>query len=331
MINPDSIRAALTALVLRDNDASFEVIEEALLWLDSAPGNEAELARVERFLQVCDQASLALPPPPEPEVLPQRWWSVSGRKLGAFAVLPAIVALIGLAAWPLFRPGPPKNVVAINYYSTDVGEIRQVRLNDGSEITLGGASELSVSIDKSGRRVKLAKGEAMFEVARDPRRPFTVDAGQGVSTAIGTGFVVNRAPLDTTVTVLHGTVQIISEGSDLRSRAILKKTMQVSYTNNGAMTPIRRVDLDEATSWTEGQLSFVERSLPDVVSDLTRYSMAPIRIEGPGLEQVRVTGTVRADGVIEWLKGLCSVTGLEMIRTPHSVIVRARQDDGARI
>ena len=79
--------------------------------------------------------------------------------------------------------------------ATAVGENRTVPLPDGSRITVGGYSRVEVSFSDSERRVELARGEALFKVAKDPTRPFVVHAGRAR--------VVATTPLTVTTRWVH--------------------------------------------------------------------------------------------------------------------------------
>jgi len=67
-----------------------------------------------------------------------------------------------------------------------MGEIRQVPLADGSRLTLDERSRVSVQYETATRRVRLEFGEVLFEVAKDPKRPFVVQAGNIRVRAVGT-------------------------------------------------------------------------------------------------------------------------------------------------
>jgi transmembrane sensor len=62
--------------------------------------------------------------------------------------------------------------------------------------------------------VDLAQGEAWFQVAKAPDRPFTVTAGRVRVQAVGTAFNVRRAGVGVDVVVTEGTVKVWSEGAE---------------------------------------------------------------------------------------------------------------------
>jgi transmembrane sensor len=96
-------------------------------------------------------------------------------------------------------------------FTTGVGEQRMITLQDGSRIYLNSDTRLTVRLDKNRRLVRLAGGEALFDVAKNPSRPFIVDAGEMQVRAVGTEFVVRRDPHELAVTLVEGTVRIADQ------------------------------------------------------------------------------------------------------------------------
>ena len=78
-------------------------------------------------------------------------------------------------------------------YATQVGEQRLVVLDDGSRMTLNTNTRVHVSLGSKQRSVEVQQGEALFEVAKDPQRPFVVHAGGSEVVAVGTVFAVRLA------------------------------------------------------------------------------------------------------------------------------------------
>src|SRR5262249_39417186 len=105
-------------------------------------------------------------------------------------------------------------------YRTPVGGIESVPTADGSTITLNTDSQIRVALSASERRIELKHGEAYFEVAHDPNRPFVVHAGNKRVIAVGTKFSVRRDYDDVQVVVTEGKVRL--EGDDSPQRPVEK-------------------------------------------------------------------------------------------------------------
>ena len=95
-------------------------------------------------------------------------------------------------------------------YSTALGEQRLAELPDGSTLQLNTNTQVEVDFSKGLRKIRLLKGEAHFDVAHNPSRPFEVYAGDGMVKAVGTAFSVYLNNHDVEVTVTEGRVELAS-------------------------------------------------------------------------------------------------------------------------
>src|SRR5690606_23248529 len=104
----------------------------------------------------------------------------------------ALAASLVACAWLMatWLPGPAGPAM----HRTALGEVLRLPLADGSAVTLNSASEIRVDFSASHRQIDLLRGEALFDVARDVRRPFVVAADGVEVVAVGTSFSVHREP-----------------------------------------------------------------------------------------------------------------------------------------
>ena len=102
-------------------------------------------------------------------------------------------------------------------YATDIGEQQTVRLSDGSEIRLNTNTLVEVNYLDGNRNIHLYKGEAHFDVAHDPEKPFTVKARKGEIRALGTVFSVRVKNNRVNVIVEEGTVRIRANENVIQS------------------------------------------------------------------------------------------------------------------
>jgi transmembrane sensor len=164
-------------------------------WLGAHPQNGRQF---ERVTEVWDAGS-SVPVPGVPRLT--RWKEPPfGRKWSlAAAVFLSVCGLIGWATWRVWTDPT---------YTTGIGEQRVVRLDDGSRLSLNSGTHVRITYSDSERLVELERGEACFEVAHNPSRPFTVTAGSHRVTALGTTFVVRYETARTAVTLLEGRVAV---------------------------------------------------------------------------------------------------------------------------
>lgn len=209
-----------------------------------------------------------------------------GRPAAAAMAL-AVLAVIGLISWYVTRQGTP--------YHTEAGQISSVPLEDGSHVTLDSGSRMEVSVRANERRIDLISGDAYFEVAKDPIRPFVVRVGHARVIAVGTQFYVERDGSGLIVLVTEGKIRLerppeppqeVAAGSEARLDAT---QLRMSHPTD--------LEVEETVGWRNGYLLFRDTSLADAVAKFNRYSRKTILVEDPGIAGIRIGGHFRLDDV----------------------------------
>lgn len=178
---------------------------------------------------------------------------------------------------------------------TRKGDIRRAPLADGSAVTLNTDTAIRTAFNDEIRRVELLRGEALFDVAKDPGRPFVVVAGQVRVRAVGTSFTV-RAHDDGEISVLvrEGVVEVWRGpgGAPLRLQA-------QTATKIDAAGPLRAVAVaasavDGATAWRQGQINLDGLTLGEAATEFARYSDRRIVVDDPAVARLKMTGLFSA-------------------------------------
>ena len=210
----------------------------------------------------------------------------------------------GVVAHVAFEVGMP-SFLHRTALETGIGELRRTRLADGSMITVDGNSRVSIDLKTDQRDVVLERGEAFFEVAKDPNRPFVVRAGTTAIKAVGTAFDVRRAGDDVTVSVAEGIVEVADHSSETPDEppARVGAGHQVRVQPERTISPVS-LSSDAVATWRAGQRQYVAEPLSGVVSDLSRYSKKKIIIADDAAGRVAVTGAVFERNIDTWLKSL---------------------------
>lgn len=220
--------------------------------------------------------------------------------LGGSAAAASVLVAVGLSP----RAGAQT-------FRTPRGEVRLVPLPDGSSMTLNTASEVCVTFDEKRRAITLVEGEVLFDVAKDPARPFVVTAGATEICATGTSFVVRRlatAPVE--VTVRQGEVEIL--GADMPVRKVGANMHAVAAAHAGVQaTQMRSSDLARSLAWREGMLSFEDVPLQQAAQEFARYSDIQIRIADPAVTNETVTGLFAANNPVGFAKAVANTLGLK--------------------
>ena len=314
--------AARHAMALDDPSGCAESVMNAVEWIEASPEHALAFGRANRFMRACG----ALDDEDRAQVSIDNDTRKAWERLGWLRIA-ACLGLIVMAAFAFQLAGMGDSARG-ETYATATGQVRAVRLPDGSQVTLAGASAVTVTYSTEARLVELRAGEALFAVAPDASRPFSVRTPSGSATALGTEFDVRSNDGGATVTVLHGRVAVMASGARLTSRALLDKGMQVRFAENGELGPITTVDPTLVASWRTGEFHFTDTPLGEVVKDLNRYSAKPIVIEASEVAGYPVSGSVESSGIAEWLKSLPAIVDIEVVETSRDLRVRARH--GAR-
>lgn len=194
---------------------------------------------------------------------------------------------------------PARNAPDRGEFVTAKGERRTIRLADGSTLTLNTDSAIRVGFTSTRRLVRLLKGQALFEVAKNPHRPFVVQAADQQVTALGTIFEVRLDADRMKVTLVEGKVVVdgIHDRPGSNAAAIMVPTVlapgEELVAVNGAKPQLAKVDVDQQLSWLEGFVEFKDVPLANAVQEMNRYSARPLVIGDAATGDLRVSGLFR--------------------------------------
>lgn len=342
MQSASEIAASATAWLIRlDRAGTPELWEELQQWLDSHPRHRAEFIRQRTAWNRCDKLKMLRPAdgtidadllsgielvePPELAQALQSHRAPSaatrsgrGRRVRGvdlsrrgWLAAAAVTGLAILGAWALaFRDG-------WQTYATAVGGRQQITLSDGSRVELNTDSMIRVRINGGRRDIVLVRGEALFHVAHDSRRPFFVTAAATLVRAVGTAFSVRiRADNSVDVLVTEGRVAVGSPRTDTAGEAELTPPAtgvaagEAAAVNRGRLTSkhLSTEEVARKLAWTDPtgpHLAFWGETLSEVVGEFNRYNVRHLSIADPQIRQIRFGGNFKAsdlDGFVETLK-----------------------------
>jgi transmembrane sensor len=214
----------------------------------------------------------------------------------------------------------PHAVFAHDKYFTDVGERGDIQLADGTLVTLNTNTRMTVAFMQSLRQVNMPYGEATFQVAADPNRPFVVQAGNRRFEALGTNFDVRvLTPDNVELTVTEGNVKVLYtrvEYEETPALARLRDNMTLDDTTVGALHTalveprlqfVRKIEVADANTllaWQQGRLLFKGAALEDVLAEVDRYTHTRFVLGDEQLRSVRIGGSFRTGDVAGLLRSL---------------------------
>lgn len=194
------------------------------------------------------------------------------------------------------------------HYATKVGETQTISLTDGSLITLGAKSSLVATLSDKHRQVELISGQAYFDIAHKKNVPFTIQASQNTVMVLGTEFEIKTNQRSTKVAVKQGLVAVDSPSQqDIR----LTAGQQVSVNKQG-QTEVKLINNNDSFNWQQGQFSYVDIPLSEVLADINRYRKTPVKLEDQQLGQLKVTTAFKVEQIEQMLAGLAYSEDLQL-------------------
>lgn len=244
----------------------------------------------------------------------------ASRRWFIAASVMALTVAGGGAWWTLRRTG---------VYVTDVGEIRRIPLADGSSMVLNTATEATVTFDQVRREIKLGTGEGLFQVAKDPARPFVVRAGHVSVRAVGTVFSVRSLDQRIDVTVTEGVVELLDDGGGSEGRVIRRVAANESATVMEArqVVDVQSIRPDEAErrlAWRDGMLAFGGETLTTAVEEINRHNHRRVVIDDVDLAGRRVDGLFRANDPDGFAGTIAAALGAERVDQDDAIHLRPR-------
>jgi transmembrane sensor len=316
------IASAAADWAARVDRGPLSEVEEAQLdaWRAADKRRDGAYVRAHAVLARFDRAQ-ALGSTYDPRKFEDRWLPFMSRRQllwGGGGAIAASTAGVIVGAAILGRT---------SQYVAKRGEVRLVALSDGSVMTLNSASKVAVSYTGERRELHLIDGEALFDVAKNPNRPFIVDAGDAQVRAVGTSFSVKRiAGRPTEVVVREGVVEV-TRASAAPTASPKPASPAVRVTANEMVVAsldapivaqtLSPSDLSSALAWKDGMIAFKRTPLKVAAEEFARYSDTPIVIDDPDVGDRTITGLFSA----------YNPTGFAQAAA-GSLDIRARVEDG---
>lgn len=232
----------------------------------------------------------------------------------------AVSSLIGMAGYEHWQTVPTMQLAQI----TNVGEQMSQTLEDGSSLFINGNSDVSVTYTRSQRLVKLNRGEVIFEVTKDPKRPFIVDSGHAKVTVLGTRFAVNRLEQFVRVSVDHGRVRVESMPDAATHRPIVLHDGQVAEIKMYQAPVITQRSAAEAFNFKQGALNFENAGIDEIAEVLSRYRKPAVQAQLMSRDNPHVTAVVKVKDIERFLWSLPEITSVKLQSTPQATLVHAQ-------
>lgn len=351
-------------LRVRSEAAQVEDLPTLKNWLDNDPMHKLAYQQVTATWSTVGQLSSA------PEIMlgrrdalddarraaRRRWTERRGpfaftRKARYLALVGSVVVTtLGALTWMYTQRG---------VYTTDVSERRTLTLEDGSVVTLDAKSRVRVQYEPDQRVIALERGQARFDVAPDPTRPFRVNAGDQTVIALGTQFNVELVAGSVLVSMIEGHVAVTgieaapvqplqalrlstndgrtSTSAPLNSQpqtrvetrgqtasrppmVELKAGEGLRVRSNGQAVVLPKINVDRATAWQSGKIFFDNEPLGSAAERINRYSQLQITVD-PSVKDVSVSGIFNAGDSNAFVEAISTYFPVQIDRVSASKIL----------
>jgi len=327
-------QAAVEWFFRRDGGFSPEQVKAFEAWLAEDPRHRMAFAEIERTWDRLGEVQPVVGPEMPPPASRARWGM---RWLSVGLAAAAVIALIG---W-LGRTSPDGlRVEFAEQAESDLGGVRRLDLPDGSVVTLNTNSAVTLRFTAGERRVRLLRGEAHFEVAKNPARPFVVDTRGVAVRAVGTAFNVRVHAAAVDVLVAEGRVGVADadNGNSLVQAKPATAAPEASLlvagerasivTGRGAarvparVTTVASDEMDRLLAWQKPRLDYADAPLAEIVADFNRYNRHKLVVADARLAERRFGGTFSAGDYASLVQLLEMTFGVVVERRERETLLR---------
>lgn len=337
-------QAAAWVAALDADPVSRATLKAFRQWVNAAPEHAAEFERLAKrweSLNILTQITV-------PSEYQREHRTASGQASwlgnwlpgpqGVLAMAVTLVAVLALLVIPI-------NNENSKLYATAIGEQKTIVLSDNSRIQLNTNTRLTIDYSEQRRGIHLLQGEAYFQVAHNPQRPFEVYSGAGVVRAIGTAFSVHLNHQQIEVLVNEGVVEV-DEMPTIPAQAqaaALSTTLDSSSVTSSTTPPSRprisagtratferhqplqlaldeTVEMDKQLAWRNGALVFRQEPLQALVDEVSRYTSTRIVITDNALRALLVGGVFEVGNTDAVLDALTLGFGIQVNRIDEQLV-----------
>ena len=221
-------------------------------------------------------------------------------RVAAMFVLPVITA-VGM----YFYRSPDETAPGQLVVAVERGQKANITLPDGSKVWLNSQSRLTYSTNFNVKKRELQlDGEAYFEVAHNPNKPFIVRSNDISVRALGTAFGVKAYNEDVLISsiLMKGKVLVTTPDGE----AILMPNERIIYDKTTHKKEQSTVaNATDFTGWIHNELRFEDESLGDIAKTIRRIYNVEVVFASEKLKSQRYTGTINNNSLESVLNIIC--------------------------
>ncbi|MCW9708118.1 FecR family protein [Fodinibius salsisoli] len=250
-------------------------------------------------------------------------------RVAAAAVLFLVLAFASLFIYDRYNhsDSAEEATLVMQEIVAEKGQRSQFKLNDGTKIWLNGGSTIKVSAEfNSDIRKVYLEGEAFFDVASDPKRPFIIEAGQSITQVLGTKFGLQAYP-DEDIRL------VVQEGKVAFGGVKEENTIEVASNKMALMSGKDEIDVKNVENlglyigWVEGRLIFKNTPFKEVLKRLNRWYGIKYNLVDSSLTERTITGEFRDEAVSEVLDLITLTMGIDYEKKDGHITFMDKEDE----
>ncbi len=247
----------------------------------------------------------------------------SSQKFNWLKVAASVALLVGLSvtSWFVYQSANAPEMILV---STSFGEQKTIVLPDGSEVLINAMSSLEYPkiFGQEGREVSL-KGEALFQVTKDPNRPFVVESNGLNTSVLGTTFNVSAYEDDSLfqVSLVEGSVRV----SDGETDRLLIPGEQASYHTVSSELIKSNFDTSAVLAWRNREIVLSNTSFRQIQKIVERRFGVSLRFSDPEIAQFKVSGRFTDSDLNLFLSTICAAKSIEYTFNKENEVVLSIQ------
>lgn len=246
------------------------------------------------------------------------------RMIGYAAMIAVLIASSSLLTIRLTQSD--FDITSTNSLFVPAGQRAQLTLQDGTKVWLNAKTTLTYPAHFNGKNRKVTiEGEAYFDVAKDPSKPFIVSAGNVEMKVLGTKFNVYSYPEAGFIqtSLIEGSVKVLNTRFPADG-VILKPNEQVTVRGNKMV--VEKITFPDHFLWKDGIYCFEREALSSIVKKLEIYYDIQIIIQNPALFDEEYTGKFRqSDSIDDILRILLQIRDFKIEKDRERNIITLKK------
>jgi transmembrane sensor len=231
--------------------------------------------------------------------------------------------------------GEKKHDIVWNEKITEYGQKASIDLSDGTKISLNAGSKLKYPNKFNGNpREVFLEGEAYFDVAHNPQKPFIIHTGEIYSTVLGTKLNIKAFPdeKDISISLVEGKVKVTKENlSEKQAELLLKPMQQITLNKESEEYTLCFFDLQQTTGWKDNVLIFNNISFDKVLNQLERSFGVKFELNDNSMKYIKINANFKNESLTTIVKSLAKLTKLQYkieqnINSPAKIIFFKKQN-----